>query len=162
MKRMKDVGIINCNWENFPLSQEDLADVNRLLPQLSPDEPLLTRSVNFALRGKSELIVARDVSCPRMDGKGTIVAMTRVDWPDYCDDVARVEKVVTDEAYRSRGISKKLNTLIIENARLLKIICLVLHSRKSRVEAHALYRNLGYQIVREDEKRIHYRLDLTS
>ncbi len=162
MKRMKDVGFVQCNWVSFPLSQEDLADVNKLLPQLSPDEEPLTRNANLALHGKSELIVARDVSCPRIDGKGAIVAMARVDWPDNRDDFAMVEKVVTDQAYRGSGISEKLNTLIIENARLLKLERLGLHSRRSRVEAHALYRKIGYKAVREDQERIYYTFDLTS
>ena len=162
MKRMKDVEIVRCNWEDFPLSQEDLADVNRLLPQLSPNEELLTRSANIALYRKSELVVARDVSCPRIDGEGIIVAMARVDWPDPPDGSASVEKVVTDKTYRGHGISRYLNELIIENAHLLKLERLTLHSRRSRVEAHALYRNLGYQVVREDPERIYFVLYLTS
>lgn len=160
-KRMKDIRMVAYNWEKFPLSQEDMADVNLLIPQLSPGEKL-TRSENCALHNNSELIVARDFSRLRIDGNGTIIAMARVDWPDLADGSASVEKVVTDQVYRGHGIGRDLNKLIIENARILKLTRLTLHSRRSRVEAHALYRALGYRVAREEPDRIYYVFDLMS
>lgn len=135
-----------------------MIDVNQLLPQLAPNAEPLYRSKMFEMRGKAELIVARDSVRKRVDGKGTVVAMTTMLFcSTLTNNFALIEDVVTDAAYRRRGINEHLNRLAIDNGRILSLSYLELHSRSSRAPAHALYKKLGYVRVAEGKERIYYR-----
>ncbi len=56
-----------------------------------------------------------------------------------------VDDVVLDEAYRGRGLGKKLMLSVIALAKKLKLERIDLTSRPSRIAANKLYQKLGFK-----------------
>ena len=59
--------------------------------------------------------------------------------------IGRVEDVVTDERYRSKGLGKLSMRYIFSVAKNLRLVTLELSSNPKRVEANKMYLHLGFQ-----------------
>lgn len=126
----------------------DLADINSLLKQLSPEARELTWD-------QLELILARHIFFvfARL-GKdfdyyirsGKIIGMACLvpiliptGWS------GRVEDVIVDEKYRGHGIAKKLIEDLVKSAKSMGLKHLDLTSRPDREAANRLYQRLGFE-----------------
>ena len=117
-----------------------VAGLNRLLPQLSTTAPPLTRPRVEAIvkSTTSTLFVARDAD--------TVVGtLTLVAFPIPTGVRAWIEDVVVDETFRGGGVGEALTVAAIDKARTLGVRSIDLTSRSSRVAAHALYVKLGFE-----------------
>lgn len=123
-------------------SIETLEAFNKLLSQLDTKIPKRTEEfVREVLESPSVLVfVARDIN------NGTIIAMaTLVIFHVLSGKRATIEDFVVDQAYRGRGIGRKLLQIILETARKEGISHLDLTSRSFRIAANNLYLSLGFK-----------------
>ncbi|HJA67909.1 MAG TPA: GNAT family N-acetyltransferase [Candidatus Mediterraneibacter cottocaccae] len=65
----------------------------------------------------------------------------------YDEECAEVKRVFVKQAYRGRGISKKLMELLEKAAREQGYRYLILESGEPLVAAMALYRKTGYKVI---------------
>jgi ribosomal protein S18 acetylase RimI-like enzyme len=121
-------------------TDEVVAAVARLVPQLSPSRPPPTRDEVAALveQPGTTLLVARD--------GGTIVGMlTLVTYRLPTGLRARVEDVVVDGAARGRGVGEALTRAALERAEAAGVRVVELTSHPSREAANRLYPRLGFE-----------------
>jgi ribosomal protein S18 acetylase RimI-like enzyme len=121
-------------------NKEDLAAVNRLLPQLSADaRPMRPADYRSLIRSKSNFFfAARDGG--KIVGMATLVLMqTPTGWRGWIEDV------VVDGEYRGRGIGWRLSKTLIAAAKKRKAMNVKLTSRPARRAANRLYRKLGFK-----------------
>ena len=129
----------------FEINQQDLEDINALLPQLSER----VRALNFrALNAVLEhgyFLVARDT---RIVGVATLV-------PVFIPMVmsGRIEDVVVDRNWRGRDIGKTLIKHLLEKARELDMHHVDLTSNPRRAEANRLYPALGFELFATNNYR---------
>lgn len=117
-----------------------LADVNRLIPQLSSTaRKLPMRQLAKMVEDKNSIFIGvRDGK--DMIGMGLIVfILTPVGLR------ARMEDVVVDEKYRGKGVGKRLTNCLIQIARARKIRWLEFTSRTDRKETNRFYERLGFK-----------------
>lgn len=132
-------------------SDELLADLNRLLPQLSTSAPPLT------IDGLERLIASPVVTLFVAANDGaTVGTLTLVIFPIPSGLRAWIEDVVVDSASRELGVGAALTVAATDEARELGVRSLDLTSRPSREAANSLYRSLGF-VQRETNV---YRLSL--
>ena len=120
---------------------EDVAAINRLLPQLSRSAPPLDAGTleRIATRDGNTLLAARSA--------GNIVGMlTLVTFPIPTGTRAWIEDVVVDGSARGQGAGEALTREAIRLARAAQARTIDLSSRPSRGAAHRLYLRLGFQI----------------
>ena len=120
---------------------EDVAAINRLLPQLSRSAPPLDAGTleRIATRDGNTLLAARSA--------GNIVGMlTLVTFPIPTGTRAWIEDVVVDESARGQGAGEALTREAIRRARAAGARTVDLSSRPSREAAHRLYLRLGFQV----------------
>jgi ribosomal protein S18 acetylase RimI-like enzyme len=124
------------------VTDEVVAALNRLLPQLSSTAPPLDSA---ALR---RILAAEGITVlvARLDG--AIVAALALSVSAALTAVrARIEDLVVDEAARGRGIGAALTREAIRLARAAGATPVLLTSRPSRVAAGRLYERMGFRIV---------------
>jgi GNAT superfamily N-acetyltransferase len=135
------------------VTDRDLADLNRLLLQVSRKfRPIGRKQLRDALE-HSFVLVARDAGQPlkRIIGMATLA-------PFYAINKKRagIHHVVVDEAYRGKGIGTSLMRRLITHARKLGIARIELTSGPDRKTANKLYQKLGF----EQHETNYYRLEL--
>lgn len=117
-----------------------LADVNRLIPQLSSTaKKLPMRQFIKMVKDKNNIFIGvwdgRNIV-----GMGLIVfILTPIGLR------ARMEDVVVDKQYRGKGVGKKLTNCLIQIARARKIRWLEFTSRTDRKETNRFYERLGFK-----------------
>lgn len=121
-------------------NEEYLVAVNCLLGQLSTKECVLSRDdfENLVSSDTSHLFL---LSCG-----GEIVGMASL--CVYASPIGRkawIEDVVVDSRFRGRSFGKFLVMHILERARKLGRLTVMLTSRPSRIAANALYRSVGFE-----------------
>lgn len=63
------------------------------------------------------------------------------------DQSAEVKRVVVKKEYRGRGISKSIMKLLEQYAKSKGFSYLILESGAPLIEAHSLYKSIGYNII---------------
>ena len=135
------------------ISDEDVEDVNALLAHLSKHAPRVSRENILKVIEESRLLVVRDVRAPR-GGSYRIVAMATLHPKRLLTGYSGlVEDVATHPDYEGRGISTRVNTRLIEEAKRLGMEHLDLTSSPDRKRANRLYRKLGYKPCRTNSYR---------
>lgn len=121
-------------------SDQLLAGLNQLLPQLSSSAPPLTISDLEALvrSPASTLLVA-------LDGDVIVGSLTLVNFLIPTGLRAWIEDVVVDEKCRGLGVGAALVNAAVDECRRRGIRSIDLTSRPSREAANALYRKLGFE-----------------
>jgi ribosomal protein S18 acetylase RimI-like enzyme len=121
-------------------SDQLLAGLNQLLPQLSSSAPPLTISDLESLIGSpaSTLFVA-------LDGDVMVGSLTLVNFRIPTGLRAWIEDVVVDEECRGLGVGAALVNAAVDECRRQGIRSIDLTSRPSREAANALYRKLGFE-----------------
>ncbi|MBP5211186.1 MAG: GNAT family N-acetyltransferase [Bacteroidales bacterium] len=123
-------------------SEKDLREITEVVAQLSNNAQQLTLSHlrEILSRAESRIFVARDSS-------GSIVGTLFVAW--YCGLTSNkmwIEDVVVDKGSRGQGIGRSLVTAALDAAKEAGFKGkIMLTSRPTRVEAHALYKSLGFE-----------------
>ena len=131
------------------LSEEDLAAIERLLPQLSARATFdPARLMSMLGHDATDLIVAR--AGGRLVGMATLVSI-----PLPTGVRGHLDDVVVDQDLRGRGIARLLLEAVIELARERQLRTLDLTSRPSREPAIRLYESVGFQ--RRDSTLMRYR-----
>ncbi len=121
------------------LSDEDLAAIERLLPQLSSSARFDGARVRSMLaHDGTDLIVARDGG--RLVGMATLAS-----FPLPTGVRGHLDDVVVDQQLRGRGIARLLLEAVIELARERGLRTLDLTSRPSRQSAIRLYESVGFE-----------------
>ena len=123
------------------ISDEDLAGVNRLIPQLSRSAPPLSGD---ALRqivswDGNYLLIARD-------SDRVVGMLTLVTFPIPTGLRAWIEDVVVDEAARGRGGGAALTQEAVRQAQAVGARTVDLTSRPTRQAANRLYERLGFEL----------------
>lgn len=122
------------------VSDEIVAGLNHLLPQLSTTaSPLTTSDVEELVASPSTTVfIARD--------EGRIVGtLTLVVFPIPTGRRAWIEDVVVDEAARGSGVAEALTNAAIEESRRREVRTIDLTTRPSREAANRLYVRLGFE-----------------
>jgi ribosomal protein S18 acetylase RimI-like enzyme len=122
------------------VSEELVAGLNHLLPQLSTNAlPLTTSGVEELVASTSTTVfIARD--------EGRIVGtLTLVVFPIPTGRRAWIEDVVVDEAARGGGVAEALTNAAIEESRRQEVRTIDLTTRPSREAANRLYARLGFE-----------------
>ncbi|MDN4595960.1 GNAT family N-acetyltransferase [Leifsonia virtsii] len=134
------------------LTDEDLAAIEQLLPQLSSSATFdRARVLSMLDHDGTDLIVARD--------DGRIVGMaTLASFPLPTGVRGHLDDVVVDGEMRGRGIARLLLEAVIGIARERGLRTLDLTSRPSRESAIRLYESVGFQ--RRDSVLMRYAGDL--
>jgi len=123
------------------VSDELVASLNRLLPQLSTSAaPLSAGDVEALVTSPATVVfVARD--------DGAIVgSLTLVVFPIPTGLRAWIEDVVVDEAARGKGVGEALTNAAIEESRRRGVRSIDLTTRPSREAANRLYARLGFEL----------------
>ncbi len=126
-----------------------LCQINLLLIQLSERAKALLKSdLVRKLREPIVWLVA-------LDGK-TIVGMGTICFRESpIDKVGTIEGVVVDIMYQGQGIGRKLNMMLIEEAKKRGIDFIELTSRPERKAANALYKELGFKKPKTNYLRLY-------
>jgi ribosomal protein S18 acetylase RimI-like enzyme len=130
------------------ISEDDLAAIERLLPQLSSTAVFDRARVKSMLRHPgTDLMVARL--------GGQLVGMaTLASFPLPTGVRGHLDDVVVDQELRGRGVARLLLEAVIELARERKLRTLDLTSRPTRESAIRLYESVGFQ--RRDSMLMRY------
>lgn len=120
-------------------SPELTVAVNRLLPQLSPGRSLTD--------GELKAVIDSDASILLFAYCGDLVAgmLTLGRYPSPTGLKLWIEDVVVDEAFRGRGIGRRLVEQAISLAETAGNATLMLTSNPTRVAANGLYRAIGFE-----------------
>ncbi len=120
-------------------SEELLADVNRLLPQLSTSAAAmnLDQLRDLLASGAVTLFIAAT------DGR-TIGMLTLAIFPIPTGTRAWIEDVVVDVEARGLGAGELLTSTAVQHAKGLGALTVDLTSRPGREAANALYRRVGF------------------
>ncbi|SEA76058.1 GNAT family N-acetyltransferase [Leifsonia sp. 21MFCrub1.1] len=130
------------------LSDEDLAAIERLLPQLSSTATFdRARVLSMLTHDGTDLIVAR--------GDGRLVGMaTLASFPLPTGVRGHLDDVVVAHELRGRGIARIMLEAVVELARARGMRTLDLTSRPSRESAIRLYESVGFR--RRDSMLMRY------
>lgn len=130
------------------LSDDDLAAIERLLPQLSSTATFDRARIESMLEHDgTDLIVARDGD--RLVGMATLAT-----FPLPTGVRGHLDDVVVDAEQRGRGIARTLLETVIELARERGLRTLDLTSRPTRQSAIRLYESVGFE--RRDSMLMRY------
>lgn len=125
------------------VSDELVAAMGRLIPQLNPDAPPpdLAHIERIVDSTSSALFIAVD----EVDGLSRIIgSLTLSSYPIPTGIRVWIEDVVVDETVRGRGIGEALVRFALIEARELGASSVELTSRPSRAAANRLYLRLGF------------------
>ena len=134
------------------VTEELVAGLNHLLPQLSGSAPALTaRDVEELVASPATVVfIARD--------EGQIVGtLTLVIFRIPTGLRAWIEDVVVDGAARGTGVGEALTNAAIDESRRRHVRSLDLTTRPSREAANRLYARLGFEV--RDTNVFRFRLD---
>jgi ribosomal protein S18 acetylase RimI-like enzyme len=121
-------------------SDELVAALDRLLPQLSPTAKLPS------LELLAELVASGTYLLVFRDEDGTLVgALSMALYVAPTGRKAVIEDVVVDEAARGRGIGEALVEAAQEAAQGAGVAAIWLTSRSDRASANRLYQRLGFE-----------------
>jgi ribosomal protein S18 acetylase RimI-like enzyme len=131
------------------VTDEMVAAVNRLLPQLSGSAPPVTPGALGRLLSwdGTTLLVARA-------GDEVIGMLTLVTFPLPSGLRAWIEDVVVDERARGRGAGAALTREAVQLARAAGARTVDLTSRPARLSANRLYERLGFRLRETNLYRI--------
>jgi ribosomal protein S18 acetylase RimI-like enzyme len=131
------------------VTDDNLAAVNRLIPQLSRSAPPLTAPAlkKIVSWDGNRLLIARS-------GEQPVGMLTLVMFPIPTGLRAWIEDVVVDESARGQGIGGALTQEAIRLAQAVGVRTVDLTSRPSRVAANRLYERLGFEL--RDTKAYRY------
>lgn len=118
-------------------TDEVVAALARLLPQLSSATPPNASELATVIAGGSTVFVAR------VDG-AIVGSLTLVMYRIATGLKAWIEDVVVDEAARGHGVGEALNFAALEEARRRGAKAVSLTSRPSREAANRLYQRIGF------------------
>jgi ribosomal protein S18 acetylase RimI-like enzyme len=123
------------------VTDELVAALNHLLPQLSTSAPPLTTPDVEALVASPATIVfiARD-------GGQIVGSLTLVVFPIPTGLRAWIEDVVVDGSARGKGVGEALTTAAIEESRRRHVRSIDLTTRPTREAANRLYARLGFEL----------------
>ncbi|MBV9794899.1 MAG: GNAT family N-acetyltransferase [Actinobacteria bacterium] len=123
------------------ITDEDLAAVNRLIPQLSRSAPPLTGDAlaQIVSWDGNHLLIARD-------GDRVVGMLTLVTFPIPTGLRAWIEDVVVDETARGQGVGAALTRAAVRHAQAAGARTVDLTSRPSRQAANRLYERLGFEL----------------
>jgi ribosomal protein S18 acetylase RimI-like enzyme len=123
------------------MTEELVAGLNRLLPQLSTSAPPLTTSDVETLVASPATVVfiARD------DGQ-IVGSLTLVVFPIPTGLRAWIEDVVVDVSARGKGVGEALTNAAIDESRRRHVRSIDLTTRPSREAASRLYARLGFEV----------------
>jgi ribosomal protein S18 acetylase RimI-like enzyme len=123
------------------LTDEVLAGLARLTPQLKISSPRLTReeAARMLVSDAVRLLIARS-------DEGDIIGMlTLIVYPVPTGVRARIEDVVVDQTMRGQGIGAALVQHSLEYARAEGADGIALSSNPRRKEANRLYQKIGFK-----------------
>ena len=131
------------------VTDDNLAAVNRLIPQLSRSAPPLTAEAlkKIVSWDGNRLLIARS-------GEQAVGMLTLVMFPIPTGLRAWIEDVVVDESARGQGIGAALTQEAIRLAQAVGARTVDLTSRPSREAANRLYERLGFEL--RDTKAYRY------
>ena len=131
------------------LSDKDIADVNRLLSELSPcSRPVTREDLARVLQSGRIAIVS---------GSHGIVGMATICvFHTLRGSVGRIEDVVVAESHRGHGLGKRLVDSLLVLAKRNKLLYVELTSALHRSAAGKLYKKMGFT---EYPSR-YYRIDI--
>lgn len=122
-------------------SKEVLQDLNRLMAQLRPGQPVrrgsLSELAEIIGNKHTAVVVAKEGS--RIIGAATLFIIQKVG-----RRTGHVEDVVVDQGYRGQGVGEKVMRKLIAVARAKKLHSIALTSRPERVAGNKLYQKLGF------------------
>ena len=123
------------------ITDEDLAAVNRLIPQLSRSAPPLSAEAlkQIVSWDGNYLLIARD-------GDRVVGMLTLVTFPIPTGLRAWIEDVVVDEAARGQGVGAALTQEAVRRSRAVGARTVDLTSRPTRQAANRLYERLGFEL----------------
>jgi len=123
------------------VTEELVAGLNKLLPQLSPSAaPLSSADVAELVASPATIVfIARDEE--RIVGSLTLVV-----FPIPTGLRAWIEDVVVDRAARGMGVGEALTNAAIEESRRRNVRSIDLTTRPSREAANRLYARLGFEL----------------
>jgi ribosomal protein S18 acetylase RimI-like enzyme len=123
------------------ISDEDLAGVNRLIPQLSRSAPPLSGEAlkQIVSWDGNHLLIARD-------GDRVVGMLTLVTFPIPTGLRAWIEDVVVDEGARGQGVGAALTEAAVQRAQAVGARTVDLTSRPTRQAANRLYERLGFEL----------------
>ena len=124
------------------VTDEVVAALNRLLPQLSASAPALDAAALRRVVGRegTTLLLAR------VDG-AVAGTLTLVVFPALTGVRARIEDVVVDGAVRGRGVGAALTREAVRLGRAAGAATIDLTSRPAREAANRLYERMGFRAV---------------
>jgi phosphinothricin acetyltransferase len=126
------------NYFENDLQEKDLADINKLLFQLtSKDNPVGWEWIAEMMK-YGYVLTARDGE--KLIGMASLIPLRK---PTAF--FGNVEDVVVLEDYRGQGIGKKLTENLIARAKALDMHHLFLTSNKNRQAARAIYAAYGFE-----------------
>ena len=123
------------------ITDENLAAVNRLIPQLSRSAPPLSAEAlkQIVSWDGNYLLIARD-------GDRVVGMLTLVTFPIPTGLRAWIEDVVVDEAARGQGVGAALTQEAVRRSRAVGARTVDLTSRPTRQAANRLYERLGFEL----------------
>ena len=123
------------------ITDEDLAAVNGLIPQLSRSAPPLSTDAlkQIVSWDGNYLLIARD-------GDRAVGMLTLVTFPIPTGLRAWIEDVVVDETARGQGVGAALTQEAVRRARAVGARTVDLTSRPTRQAANRLYERLGFEL----------------
>ena len=123
------------------ISDEDLAGVNRLIPQLSRSAPPLSGEAlkQIVSWDGNYLLIARD-------SDRVVGMLTLVTFPIPTGLRAWIEDVVVDESVRGQGVGAALTEAAVQRAQAVGARTVDLTSRPTRQAANRLYERLGFEL----------------
>jgi len=123
------------------ISDEDLAGVNRLIPQLSRSAPPLSGDAlkQIVSWDGNYLLIARD-------SDRVVGMLTLVTFPIPTGLRAWIEDVVVDESVRGQGVGAALTEAAVQRAQAVGARTVDLTSRPTRQAANRLYERLGFEL----------------
>ncbi len=129
----------------------DVADINRLLTQLSEKYPPRTAQTMRETVAASKVFVARSNE-EKIIGMLVLAPLYKLS----TTPIGMIHDVVVDQAYRGQGIGRALMEAAVAEARGMGLIHLEFTSSPARTEANRLYQKMGF---RPRETNV-YRIDL--
>jgi ribosomal protein S18 acetylase RimI-like enzyme len=123
------------------ITDEDLAAVNRLIPQLSRSAPPLSADAlkQIVSWDGNYVLIARD-------GDRVVGMLTLVTFPIPTGLRAWIEDVVVDETARGQGVGAALTQEAVRRSRAVGARTVDLTSRPTRQAANRLYERLGFEL----------------
>ena len=122
------------------VTDETVADVARLLTQLSPSPPPDSKRLTHIIKAHHTSLLAAYAS-----ETGTMVGLlTLVVFQTPTGRKARIEDVVVDESVRGQGIGAALMRNALDRAMAQGCSWVDLTSHPTRNHAHRLYQRLGF------------------